>query len=59
MVAAPPSPILGERLKNWGGPEQKIKFGGVVNLRKDLKFLGRPMIPNDVMVVVLKDILLC
>ena len=23
---------------NWGGPEQKIKFGGELNLRGDLKF---------------------
>ena len=32
MVAAPPPPILGGDLKisdqnNWGGPDQKIKFG--------------------------------
>ena len=37
MVAAPP-PILGGDLKisnqnNWGGPEQKIKFGEELNLR--------------------------
>ena len=43
MIAAPPPPILGEDLKisdqnNWGGPEQKIKFGGKLNLRGDLKF---------------------
>ena len=25
---------------NWGGPEQKIKFGGGLNLRGDLKFRG-------------------
>ena len=40
---------------NWRGPDQKIKFeegGGV-------KFWGGPMNPNDAMVVVLKDILLC
>ena len=42
MVAAPPL-ILGGDLKmsdqdNWrGGPEQKIKFGGELNLRGDLK----------------------
>ena len=44
MVAAPL--ILGGDLKisdqnNWeegGGPEQKIKFGGELNLRGDLKF---------------------
>ena len=23
---------------NWGGPKQKIKFGGKLNLRGDLKF---------------------
>ena len=40
----PPSPILGGDLKisdqnNWGGgPEQKIKFGGELNLSGDLKF---------------------
>ena len=43
MIAAPPPPILGEDLKisdqnNWGGPEQKIKFGGELNLRGYLKF---------------------
>ena len=44
MVAAPPLPqILGGDLKisdqnNWGGPEQKIKFGGELNLSGDLKF---------------------
>ena len=45
MVAAPPPPpILGGDLKisdqnNWGGgPEQKIKFGGELNLSGDLKF---------------------
>ena len=42
MIAAPPPPILGEDLKisdqnNWGGPEQKIKFGGELNLRGDLE----------------------
>ena len=42
-----------------GGPKQKIKFGGELNLRGDLKFYGGPMNPNDVMAVVLKDILLC
>ena len=42
MVAAPL--ILGGGLKisdqnNWGGPEQKNKFGGgELNLRGDLKF---------------------
>ena len=44
MVAAPPPPILGD-LKisdqnNWGRPEQKLKFGGELNLRGDLKFGG-------------------
>ena len=41
MIAAPL--ILGGDLKisdqnNWGGPEQKIKYGGELNLREDLKF---------------------
>ena len=41
---SPPLPqILGGDLKisdqnNWGGPEQKIKFGGELNLSGDLKF---------------------
>ena len=59
MVAAPLPPNFREDLKisdqnNWGrgegvgGPQQKIKFGE-----------GAAMNPNDVMVVVLKDILLC
>ena len=39
----PPLPILGGDLKisdqnKWGGPEQKIKFGGKLNLRGDLRF---------------------
>ena len=56
MVAAPL--ILGEDLKisdqnNWGVPEQKITFRG------GPKILGGPMNPNDAMVVVLKDIVLC
>ena len=43
MVAAPHPPFLGGDLKisgqnNWGGPKQKIKFGGELNLRGDLKF---------------------
>ena len=42
MVAAPPI-LGGEDLNisdqnNWGGPEQKIKFGGELNLRGYLKF---------------------
>ena len=41
MVAAPPPLILGGYLKisdqnNWGGSEQKIKFGGELNLRGGL-----------------------
>ena len=43
---------------NWGGPKQKIKLRGELNLRADLKFYGGPMNPNDVMVVMLKDVLL-
>ena len=66
MVAAPtPTPNLRGDLKiseqsNWeGGPEQNIKFGRELSLRGDLKFYGGPKNPNDVMVVELKDILLC
>ena len=64
MVAATPPNFRGGDLKisgqnNWGGPEQKNKFWGELKLRRNLKFQGRPMNPNDVMVVVLKDILLC
>ena len=63
MVAAPS--ILGGDLKisdqnNWGGGgghEQKIKFGGELNFRGWRG--GGLMNPNDVMVVVLKDIILC
>ena len=44
---------------NWGGQtEQKNKFREELNLKGDQKFYRRPMDPNDVMVVVLKDILL-
>ena len=61
MVAGPPPLILGgggdlkiSDQKNWGGgeggPEQKIKFWGGG---------GEAMNPNDVMVVVLKDVLFC
>ena len=49
--------------KNWGGGgglEQKIKFGeGRAKFNGGPKVLGGPMNPIDVMVVVLKDILLC
>ena len=48
-----PTPAPPRPQNNWGGPEQKIKFWGELNLR------GGPMNPNDVMIVVLKDILLC
>ena len=62
MVAAPL--ILGEDLKisdqnNWGVPEQKITFRGGAKFKGGPKILGGPMNPNDAMVVVLKDILLC
>ena len=49
MVAAPPPPlILGGDLKisdqnNLGGPEQKVKFKGELNLRGDLKYYREPM----------------
>ena len=43
IVAAPPLVLGRGNLKisdqnNWGGPEQKIKFRGELNLRGDLKF---------------------
>ena len=41
------------------GTWAKIKFGGKLNLRGDLKFEEGAKNPNDVMVVVLKDILWC
>ena len=40
MVATPPLSILGggdlkiPDQNNWGGPEQNIKFGGELNLRR-------------------------
>ena len=55
----------GEKKKIGGGggggggqTEQKNKFREELNLKGDQKFYRRPMDPNDVMVVVLKDILL-
>ena len=59
------SPILGGDLKisdhnNWGGgPKQKIKFERGAKFNGGPKSLWGAMNPNDVMVVVLKDILLC
>ena len=63
MVAAPTNfrgdlKISDQNNWGWGGwgggrPEKKIKFRG-----GELNFRGA-MNPNDVMVVVLKDILLC
>ena len=45
---------------NWGGPEQKIKFGGGgAKFKGGPKILGGPMNPNDAMIIVLKDIFLC
>ena len=63
MVAAPPPNYRGQ-LKisdqnNWGGPEQKIKFVGVAKFKGGPKILGRAMNPNEIIVVVLKDIILC
>ena len=60
MVAAPP--ILRGNLKisdqnNWGDLSKKLNLGGA-KFKGGPKILGRPMNPNDVMVVVLKDILL-
>ena len=57
MVAA--TLILGGDLNisdqnNWGGPEQKIKFGGEQNLMGVLKFWAGAMSSNDAMVVALK-----
>ena len=63
MVAA--SPNFRGDLKisyryNWRGPGQKIKFfWGGAKFKRGPKILGEPMNPNDAMVVVLKDILLC
>ena len=60
MVAAPPKKISDQN--NWGGPEQKIEFGegGGAEFKGGPKILGGgAMNPNNVMVVVLKDILLC
>ena len=60
MVAAPPPlppPILEGARKisdqnNWGGPEQKIKFGGGAKFKGGPKILGEgAMNPNDVMIV--------
>ena len=64
MVAAPPPPNYRGQLKisdqnNWGGPEQKIKFVGVAKFKGGPKILGRAMNPNEIIVVVLKDIILC
>ena len=62
MVAAPP-PILGRDLKisdqnNWGDLSKKLNLGGA-KFKGGPKILGGSMKPNDVMVVVLKDIILC
>ena len=45
---------------NWGEGDlsKKLNLGGA-KFKGGPKILGRPMNPNDVMVVVLKDILLC
>ena len=45
--------IIGEDLS------RKLNVVGELNLRGDLKFYRGAMDPNDAMVVVLKDILLC
>ena len=62
MVAAPL--ILGGGPKNsdqinWVGPQQKINLGGGAKFKGGPKILGGPMNPNDAVVVVLKEILLC
>ena len=60
MAAAPIHNFRGD-LKisdqnNWGDlAEQKIKFGGNLNFQRG----GRAMNPDDVMIVVSKDVLLC
>ena len=51
MEAAPPPLILGGDLKssvqnNWGGPEQKIKFGGGPKFKGEPKILGGPCEPQ-------------
>ena len=61
MVAAPP--ILRGNLKisdqnNWGDLSKKLNLGGA-KFKGGPKILGGAMNPNDAMVVVLKDILLC
>ena len=66
MVAAPPPcpPNFRRDLKisdqnNWGGDlSKKLNLGGA-KFNGGPKILGWPMNPNDVMVVVLTDILLC
>ena len=51
MVAAQAPPlILLKFFLGGGGPEQKNKFNGELNLRGDLKFLVGVMNPSDVMV---------
>ena len=51
---------------NWGGPEQKIKFGGGLNLRGDLKFRGglqhfisRKFAEANLLLNIKKNVLLC
>ena len=63
MVAALPN-FRGGDLKisdqnNWGDLSKKLNLGGGAKFKGGPKILGGPMNPNDVMVVVLKDILLC
>ena len=54
MVVSPPNFRGGPKnfrpKKLGGGPEQKNKFNGELNLRGDLEFLGGVINPNDVMV---------
>ena len=48
------------RPKSLGGPEQKTQFGGGAKFKGGSKILGGgAMNPSDVIVIVLKDILLC
>ena len=67
MVAAtsPPPDFFGGALKisdqnNWGGGDLSKNLNlGEARFKGGPQILGGPMNPNDTMIVVLKDILLC
>ena len=63
MVAGPPNfrgDLKISDQNNWGDLSKKLNLGGGgAKFKGGPKILGGPMNPNDVMVVVLKDILLC